>query len=201
MRLFENVYRLKVGDDIGDPATLSTRFSSIDLRLDALENVSASWNDAAQALINLGLQRINAELTPAFEAVQSMTDIGLLLIAKSHVAVTAGAGDIHFFVDPTDRHRYAPPAYVAAMPEDGSPAPAMLGRVVSFDRISGELVVNVDRVSGSGTIDAWVISPCSPTDTAEAAAEALASQNAAAASAAASAASASLASSAATLAS
>lgn len=164
-------YELRRGENLGDPETLNRRLRSIDTRLAKVEETASSVDTVIADLITLGLSRIDEALLPAFEAIQSVADVGLMFIATSDTEQEAGTGAKIFYVVAAERHRYAPPAYVAIMPT-GETTPAMLGTVVSFEREHGELVVSVDRASGTGSASAWTISPASPTDNAAAAASA-----------------------------
>lgn len=173
MRLFEQAYKLKIGDDIGDPSTLDLRFSSIDGRLSTLEDTAHDWQEAVADITQLGLQHINEVLLPAADALLQAVDIGAYFVAASDTEQTAGLGPKIFFLVEADRTRYAPPAYVAVMPDDGSTSPAMFGRVTAFDRPSGQIDIDVDQVAGAGvTFSDWLISPTAPTDNASIAATA-----------------------------
>jgi hypothetical protein len=184
MRLFDTLYKLKINDDIGDPDTLGVRFESVDSRLDALEGLRTDWNAAIAAITQEGLDRISMVLEPATEKLLGQLNVGIFLQAHSPTEAIVATGRVSLYVEEDERGQFAPAAYVNVMPA-GATSPAMMGAVISYDRTSGELVVNVDQVAGAGVAGNWLISPTSPIDNAAIAAGASASATAAASSAAA----------------
>ena len=61
---FDKLYKVKQGDDLGDPIFWNPRFQDIDLRIAALEGAYTKIDDAAQQVISLGIGRINDTFQP-----------------------------------------------------------------------------------------------------------------------------------------
>src|SRR5262245_37138650 len=61
---FDHHYKIKQGDDLGDPLFWNTRLQDIDLRINALEAGYTKIATAPQELIGLGLDRINNTFQP-----------------------------------------------------------------------------------------------------------------------------------------
>lgn len=164
-------YRLRLGDDIGDPNTLNRRFQSIDLRLVRQEDIEKDWGEALSALQRVGLSRIDEVLLPVFNKVAELANLGAIFTARAATEIEISPGLKRLIIDETDRNAFAPAAFVAGF-VDGDLGKAFLGRVESYDRASGELAVQVDRVAGTGMGATWVIHAASATDNAAAAEEA-----------------------------
>ncbi len=171
-------YRLRNGDDIGDPRTLNDRFRDVDLRLHSQEEIEKTWLDALEELQRVGLQRIDEVLRPAYEEIATLGHLGAIFEARSGTDLIISGGLKILTIDEADRDRFAPAAYVALFQETDL-GRAMLGRVIDYDRTGGMLSVDVDRFEGGGSAAGWVISAASATDNASAAREAIVHRDAA----------------------
>lgn len=163
-------YRLKLGDDIGDPEVLNSRFRDLDMRVLKLEDVEKDWSRALAALTTIGLERINEVLLPAYQEIRRLADLGAVFTAHSDTELLLEPGLKRLTIRPAERDSYAPAGYVAAFVE-ADPARALLGQVISYDRASGVLEIDVDQVGGEGSGVGWVIYASPATDAASARAE------------------------------
>ena len=137
-------------------------FGDIDARIDALEQIKADWQAAVDVLTSQALQRIDEALLPAFEEVQALTSVGAFFTATSASDVAVGTGLKTFIVD-EPRKNFVPAEYVV-ITAAGNQNTGMSGHLVSYDPETGELVVNVDLASGSGSRNDWRISVGTPPD-------------------------------------
>ncbi len=137
-------------------------FGDIDARIDALEQIKADWQAAVDVLTAQALQRIDEALLPAFEEVQALTSVGAFFTATSASDVAVGTGLKTFIVD-EPRKNFVPAEYVVVS-SAGAPDIGMAGRLVSYDPETGELVVNVELASGTGSRNDWRISVGTPPD-------------------------------------
>jgi hypothetical protein len=180
LRRFD-AYRLTDGDNIGDPRVLNARFDDVDGRLAQVEAISIDADAAIAAITATGLQRLNDALAPAFAEAAALADVGVWFSAHSTTDNVVENGIKIFQLDEVDRQRFAPAAYLAMFGATDV-TKAMMGALVSYDRTTGTLTVNVDRSAGGPSYNDWNISAASATDYATAAEEAAASAAAAAAS-------------------
>ena len=159
-------YKVSFGDDIGDPSYLDRRFRDIDLRLVGLEDIEKDWTAALASVTELGLARINEILRPAYDEISRLAHLGAVFLAHSSTELLIETGLHRFTVSADERDVYAPAAYVAGF-SGGDPSKALLGYVVGYDRATGKLDVQVDKVSGSGSAADWVIYPSPSSATAD----------------------------------
>jgi hypothetical protein len=159
-------YKVSFGDDIGDPSYLDRRFRDIDLRLVGLEDIEKDWKAALASVTELGLARINEILRPAYDEISRLAHLGAVFLAHSSTELLIETGLHRFTVSADERDVYAPAAYVAGFSE-GDPSKALLGYVVGYDRATGKLDVQVDKVSGSGSAADWIIYPSPSSATAD----------------------------------
>lgn len=170
-------YRVARGDDIGDPDYWNRRLRDVDTRLVTVEG----QKDTLDAVIEEGRTvfrtRVDEILVPLVQEVEAIADLGALLRAHSASEVEITTGGKTFFVDEADRRRFAAPGYLSIVAV-GNPSLAMSGRLVSYSEATGELVIDVDQVDGSGWGADWSISVGNTTDAAGDAAEARAARDA-----------------------
>lgn len=161
-------YRIRKGDDLGNPKLLNERFESIDLRLNRQETIEKDWRVSLETIATLSLERVNEVLSPAYERVVELSNVGLFFTAHSATEIEITEGLKRLTIDASERSRFAPAAYVAAFVADDF-GKAIAGQVVDWDASTGELSIEVKRVSGSGFGEGWVIHAASATDSLEAA--------------------------------
>ncbi|MEI2387473.1 phage tail protein [Breoghania sp. JC706] len=170
-------YLVKRGDNLGDPSFWNRRFKDVDARIAANEDQRNTLDAVIEEGRVVFREKANDVLLPLINEVYEAANVGLMLRVTSATEHQVSTGGKTFVVDEGQRLRYAPPAYVAVYRME-NPRAAMLGEVVSWDAGTGELTVDIDRVSGSGDHGGWTITAASPSDTAEAIAEVLAAVDA-----------------------
>ena len=157
MRRIEQ-YQVSRGDNIADPGFWNPRLQDIDDRINNVEAYSTSLDGAVQNVEALGVERVNATLNPLVaQALAKITSVANLLEAgsASSVAIVA-SGQVSFTIAESDRAIWPLPAFVSASLVT-DPTKYMAGRVVSFDRTTGVLVIDVMDHGGAGTYASWVV--------------------------------------------
>lgn len=161
-------YRVKTRDNLGDPEFWNPRFEDIDLRLHASEEALKDIDAVADRVEGTAISRINEVVTPlVVEAIERVQQIPEMFEATSATSLTIGTGLKTFIVEQGERNTFAPLRTVmATVLGDGSKG--MGGDVISFDRGTGELIVDVVLTRGAGTFATWEIATSPPIDVAHA---------------------------------
>ena len=161
-RQFEKKYRLKTGDNLGDPSFWNLRLEDIDLRLAKSELALDDLDAVANRVEGAALDRINNVVTPIVVETQTrIRTIAELFHATSATPEMIGLGTKTFVVDEGQRQTFAAIHWVNILPLDHL-AQGMTAQIVSFDRSTGALTVLVQKFYGSGDFAAWSIFVCPP---------------------------------------
>lgn len=160
-----SLYQVKRNDNLADPEYWNPRFQDIDNRLHARELDKEKIDNAADALEAVALQRLNDTFTPLIvEAQNRLNNLGASFSAESLDSETIGLGPKVFTLTEETAENYVFTDYVNIRTSISSGGGSMLGQVVSFDRPSGNLTVNVVHTEGSGTFAGWLIRVGAPID-------------------------------------
>lgn len=157
-------YRVKRGNNLADPEFWNPRFQDLDNRMTARELDKTKIDDAVDALEAVALQRLNDTFAPLIvEAQDRLNNLGASFSAESLDSETIGLGTKVFTLTEETAANYVFTDYVniRAAAESGQ---SMLGQVISFDRPSGNLTVDVVHTEGSGTYADWLIRVGAPID-------------------------------------
>lgn len=158
MRRFDFL-KVSRGDNLGDPEYWNRRFEDIDLRIAGAENTLQNVDAVANRVESLALDRLNSVLTPlTAEAIERLTSVSTLFEATSDSPVEIREGTRSFVIPEGKRLSFAALAYLVIFPT-GDLSRYMAGRTVSYDRTTGELVVDVMRAVGEGESSDWQIAP------------------------------------------
>lgn len=140
-----------------------------DQRFLVLEEQLGIERRVTEAIIARGLQVIEDGIGPAIidaneaaDYIKALGSLGGIFSATSSSSVTIGGGTKNFVVSTDKRAAFAPPAYLMAY-VSGDMANAIIGRVLSYNAVTGALVVSVETTKGAGTHSSWVISPIATT--------------------------------------
>ena len=151
-----DAYRIKRGDNLGDPEFWNRRLEDLDLRIAANEEALSNLDAVANRVEQVALDRINNVITPLVEETQQrIASIPALFSATSASSVVLGAGEKSFIIPEGERATWAVSTFVYAE-KDGDPTVWLHGNLVSFDRVGGLLVIDVSDYSGSGSHAGWV---------------------------------------------
>lgn len=155
-RRFE-FYRIKRREDLGNPETWNKRFQDLDLRLDARERDGEKIDSAIVRIETTALSRLNDTFTPLIEeASERLRNASSAFTARSETGLTIGVGEKLLFVVEEDRDGFIVSDYVSIRPP-GDLANAMFGAVQTYNRDTGELVVDIESVLGEGSFGSWEI--------------------------------------------
>lgn len=153
-------------DDLNQ-SQLNKRAKIIADAIESLRAFAPSWQAEVDALRDVGLERINAALLPAYEQLLEIVNLGALLSATSTSSVEIGTGAKAFVVAEAQRLNFAPTPYIVAYANSDFGL-AVIGSLVSYDSETGQLVINCDDPRGTGTYNSWKIGPIATTSDLEA---------------------------------
>lgn len=91
---YETTYKLKPGDDLGDPIFWNSRLQDIDLRLNAAEGQFAKFDAGSQSIIDAGINRINTTLQPIITAAQNQVNDLAGQVASLQAQVLTDQGNL-----------------------------------------------------------------------------------------------------------
>ncbi len=112
----------------------------------------------------MGLQRLDDTFTPVIqEAIAQLESVGARFEAESLTENEIGLGEMTFVITPGTRASWVVTDYVAISAID-DPDHGLIAGVVSYDRTTGILVVDVTGAIGDGLFDAWKIRVSAPPD-------------------------------------
>lgn len=148
-------------DKAASPERMNRAMSNINDRVSALETYKPQFDELLATIQQTGLNKLNDILLPIFVELTSLLQLGEIMSAQSASSVTIGMGAKTFVVDDDAQAAvFAPAKWLSIMTADA--AVGMSGRLTSYDRTTGTLVLNIMETYGSGTFNAWLISPSSP---------------------------------------
>ena len=139
-------------------AYVNRLLTALETRFSGLEAKSASYDAALDALLTIGLQRINEVLLPAVEKIQDLSTLGFL-IAESDTLQTLSQDEDYLFVisEGTQRDLFAPSPFVA-LTRSSTTDDYAIARTISYDPEFGEYQCTVVVVVGDpGPHSDWVI--------------------------------------------
>lgn len=144
-------------DESFDEKRLNKAMGVLDARLRALEPFSPTWEAAVADLRQFGLARLEDALRPVYQQVTEISQVGAMFSASSASALTVATGLQTLLLMEADRARFAAAAYIGVMKSDDTSV-QVSGRLVSYDRDTGVLIIDADRIAGSGTYAGWRVS-------------------------------------------
>ena len=148
-------------------AELNRRAKILADAIEALRAYEPSWLAEVNTLREVGLERLNTALLPAFQQIEELTFLGLLLSATSASSVEIGGGTKTFVIPENKRRSFAPTPFLIVYAE-GDYDLSMVGTVSSYSSETGALAILVESFRGEGTFDNWTIGPIATTDDLEA---------------------------------
>lgn len=162
-RLIER-YRIRRGDNLGDPELWNRVFEDIDNRLHARELDGSTIDGAVEALTATALRRLDDTFTPVVqEAISALESVGALFEAESASEETIGLGVRNLVLSAQTRRSFVGTQWVTARPV-AAPANGMIARLTSYDRETGLMVLECVTIRGAGTYSAWTIGVTAPPD-------------------------------------
>ncbi|WP_298962197.1 hypothetical protein [uncultured Methylobacterium sp.] len=163
-RRYETNYRLKGGENLGDPEFWNRRLDDLDRRIDGNEQALSDVDAVADRIEGVALQRLDNVVTPlVVETRERIRNLSRVFQADSVTAVTPSTGTKTLFILDGQRNTFVALDYVSIR-SVADPDKAMQGRLVSFNADTGELTVQVDAYSGTGPASDWHITLSAPPD-------------------------------------
>jgi hypothetical protein len=150
-----------VADPTASPARMNRAATNLNNRIAALETYKPNFDAELATIQQVGLDRLSQVLIPIYDRLVAVAELGALFRAHSSSTLAIAAGPQTLTIDAASAAQFAAAAWVIAVNDDGSAA--MAGPVTSYDRTTGDLVVDVVEGEGSGTFASWSISPWAPT--------------------------------------
>jgi hypothetical protein len=154
-------YKIKRGDDLGNPDFWNQRFNDLDVRLHASELDRDALDNAVNALEAVALQRLDTTLTPIInDAIAALQNIGVAFEAHSNDTLTVTTGEKTVIVSPETRGKWIVTDTLVMTSSDE--AASMLGQPLSYDRINGILIIDIVATTGTGPKTGWEIGVSAP---------------------------------------
>lgn len=126
----------------------------LNTRFNALEKVIPPLEGAEAELLSVGLSRINDTLAPAVNTLTQLLDLGALFEADSETEVVVAEGPTTFVIVASQRAPFAPASQLIITTPDDEDA-TMWAKKISYNRDTGELLVDVQATLGEGTFSNW----------------------------------------------
>lgn len=154
---FEQFYKVKRNDNLGDPDYWNRRLDDVDRRLHEREIDGQRVVDAVDQMQSVALQRLDETFTPIIaNAVNQLTEIGAFFEGHSDNELTIFLGAQTLTLDEATRPGWVKTDHVVLIASDLETA-TMVARVENYNRDTGVLNVTVLETSGAGTFTGWEI--------------------------------------------
>lgn len=157
-RRFDQLYRVKPRDNLGDPEYWNRRFEDVDRRVSSTEDGLEEIGGLTAYIEGLALDRLNLVLSPALDKISLVSNQGFLL-AHSISTVTLNTATTQTFVidNAAERELFAPSPFVT-LTRAANITDYAFCRTISWSNLTGELVLQPIQIFGnSGPFSDWAI--------------------------------------------
>jgi len=157
-RRYDQFYRVKPRDNLGDPEYWNRRFEDIDRRVSSNEDGLDSIGGLTAYVEGLALNRLDLVLAPALDKITLVSEQGFLL-AHSSSTVTLDVNTTQTFAipDAAERELFAASPYVT-ITRQANMADYAFAQTVSYNKASGQLILRPIQIFGNaGPFNDWVI--------------------------------------------
>lgn len=156
-RRFEENYKVKNRDNLGDPEYWNRRFEDIDRRLTAGESSFENIDHLPDRIEGLALDRLNLVMGPALEKIGIASEHGFLMSDSESSVTLADGEDATFVIPDPERFSFAPSPFVTITRKANNTDYAF-GKTVSYSKATGVLIVElVDTWGNPGPFSDWTI--------------------------------------------
>jgi hypothetical protein len=158
VRRFDQFYRVKPRDNLGDPDYWNRRFDDMDRRISSNEDGIDTVNGLSGYVEGLALNRLNEVLQPALDKISLVSEEGFLL-AHSDSTVTLDTTTTQVFVvgDESERKLFTPSPFVT-ITRAANMTDYAFAQTMAWDRDTGELTLKPLQIFGNaGPFNDWVI--------------------------------------------
>ncbi|MCF3935002.1 hypothetical protein L1787_16480 [Acuticoccus sp. M5D2P5] len=144
-----NLYRRQPTDPI-DVIFVNQVLADIQARFTKLESFAPDWEEAVNRLNSIGVSNFFEYVQPLIEQVSEAAKLGFLMITSS-TSLTLTEGEQFVFVadEGSQRATFRPSSFVGIARSGGYEFSA-IGEVISYDSETGELLVTIRHIVGSG---------------------------------------------------
>jgi hypothetical protein len=141
-----------------DADVLNLAFSTLDLRLKALEGLTIDYAAAIAQIQGVGLARLEDALRPVYDALTEIAQLGAVFTTTSATPGTLALGTMSFVIEASAWRQFAAAGYLIAR-SAADPSLGVSGRLQSYDRTTGTLTILVDALAGPADtpIASWSI--------------------------------------------
>ncbi|WP_316196566.1 hypothetical protein [Bradyrhizobium sp. SZCCHNS3053] len=157
-RRFDQNYRVKPRDNLGDPEYWNRRFEDLDRRISSNEDGLDTIGGLTAYVEGLALNRLDLVLAPALDKIALVSEQGFL-IAHSNTVNTLSTNTSQTFLiqDATERDLFAPSPFVTIC-RQANDTDYAFAQCLSYDKTTGALVLKPMEIIGSvGPFNDWVI--------------------------------------------
>ncbi|WFU52319.1 pyocin knob domain-containing protein [Bradyrhizobium pachyrhizi] len=157
-RRFDQVYRVKPRDNLGDPDYWNRRFDDIDRRVSSNEDELDSIDGLTAYIEGLALNRLDLVLAPALDKIALVSEQGFLLAhSNSEITLDVNTTQVFAIPDLAERELFAPSPFVT-IARRGSQTDYAFAQVMSWDRDAGQLTLRPRAIFGNpGPFIDWEI--------------------------------------------
>jgi hypothetical protein len=157
-RRFDQYYRVKPRDNLGDPEYWNRRFDDIDRRVSSNEDGLDEIGGLTAYVEGLALNRLDLVLAPALDKITLVSQQGFLLAhSDSSIKLDVNTTQTFAIPDLAERELFAPSPFVTIVREANTTDYAF-AKLVSYDKTAGQLVLQPIQIWGnSGPFDDWLI--------------------------------------------
>lgn len=156
-RRFEENYKVKNRDNLGDPEYWNRRFEDIDRRLTAGESSFETIDHLPDRIEGLALDRLNLVMGPALEKIGIASEQGFLMSDSDSSVSLVEDTQVTFVIPDPERFSFAPSPYITINRKANNTDYAF-GHTVSYSKATGVLVVELVGVWGNpGPFSDWSI--------------------------------------------
>lgn len=157
-RRFDQIYRVKPRDNLGDPEYWNRRFDDIDRRVSSNEDELDAIDGLTAYIEGLALNRLDLVLAPALDKIALVSEQGFLLAhSNSEVTLDVNTTQVFAIPDLAERELFAPSPFVTIV-RKGSQTDYAFAELVEWDRDAGQLTLLPRAIFGNpGPFIDWEI--------------------------------------------
>jgi hypothetical protein len=134
---------------------------ALESRFEGVELGQGTFDEEVQKFRDLGLQKINENITPLVEqAIERLEQVANLFSAHSATSNAVGLGAKQFIVDAEQSLTFIPSAYISFVAPAG--AATMIGSLDNYEAETGTLNVTILAADGVGTYADWELGVSAP---------------------------------------
>ncbi|WP_316200897.1 MULTISPECIES: tail fiber domain-containing protein [unclassified Bradyrhizobium] len=157
-RRYDQFYRVKARDNLGDPEYWNQRFEDLDRRINSNEDGLAAIGGLTAYVEGLALNRLDLVLAPALDKIALVSEQGFLLAhANNTVTLNVTTSQTFAIPDAAERELFAPSPFVTVTRQANNTDYAFC-KVLAWDRDAGQLTLQPIQIFGNaGPFSDWVI--------------------------------------------